>query len=590
MPPKRKASKVSTSQDEVDLKSLKVADLKSLKVADLKKMCETNGLGKTGTKTQLIQRLQKHQQDEEEPPAKMKKEESEGTKMKKAFQALKEENPTAKRKAKVDQSCPLSNDSDVQVLKDYDSMLNQTNIGQNNNKYYVIQVLHNKRTGNYWTWNRWGRVGEAGQTSLTPCAKDEKKAIDLFKKKFSDKTKNKWENQNNFTPYPGKYTLLDMSGEDEEEEKVEVKEEKGKKKKVKGCSLDKATQELISLIFDHDMFNNAMKAMNLDTKKMPLGKLSKQQIAKGFDALLELEEAIKNKKSQDVLSDLSSKFYTLIPHDFGRMRPTVLDNADLIREKKDMLLVLSDIELAQSMEKDSTKKEGEKKEMPHPLDVKYEQLKCRLTRLDPSHEMYEILQTYKEKTKPDNTKLRILDIFEINREPEGLRAKRHDGISNRKLLWHGTNVAVVAAILKEGLRIMPHSGGLVGKGIYFASLNQKSYGYVGSTGGWGANKENIGIMFLAEVILGNEHSVFQCEPNITKAPAGCDSVVAQGQIEPNPKEDKVIVLDGKQVMVPQGKPVKNPKAKNTSFYFSEYLVYQESQVRLRYLIKFDWSN
>ena len=33
-----------------------------------------------------------------------------------------------------------------------------------------------------------------------------------------------------------------------------------------------------------------------DIKKMPLGKLSKQQIAKGFDALVELEEAIKAKK------------------------------------------------------------------------------------------------------------------------------------------------------------------------------------------------------------------------------------------------------------------------------------------------------
>jgi hypothetical protein len=33
-----------------------------------------------------------------------------------------------------------------------------------------------------------------------------------------------------------------------------------------------------------------------DIKKMPLGKLSKQQIAKGFDALVELEDAIKAKK------------------------------------------------------------------------------------------------------------------------------------------------------------------------------------------------------------------------------------------------------------------------------------------------------
>ena len=38
-------------------------------------------------------------------------------------------------------------------------------------------------------------------------------------------------------------------------------------------------------------------------------------------------------------------------------------------------------------------------------------------------------------------------------------------------------MAVVAAILKSGLRIMPHSGGRVGRGIYFASENSKSAGY-----------------------------------------------------------------------------------------------------------------
>ena len=43
-------------------------------------------------------------------------------------------------------------------------------------------------------------------------------------------------------------------------------------------------------------------------------------------------------------------------------------------------------------------------------------------------------------------------------------------VGNRKLLWHGTNVAVVAAILKSGLRIMPHSGGRVGKGIYLGTV------------------------------------------------------------------------------------------------------------------------
>ena len=58
-----------------------------------------------------------------------------------------------------------------------------------------------------------------------------------------------------------------------------------------------------------------------------------------------------------------------------------------------------------------------------------------------------------------------------------MRFAEHHDIENRRLLWHGTNVAVVAAILKTGLRIMPHSGGRVGCGIYFASENSKSAGY-----------------------------------------------------------------------------------------------------------------
>jgi len=44
----------------------------------------------------------------------------------------------------------------AQVVDDFDCMLNQTNIGHNNNKYYVIQVIES--AGRYYSWNRWGRV------------------------------------------------------------------------------------------------------------------------------------------------------------------------------------------------------------------------------------------------------------------------------------------------------------------------------------------------------------------------------------------------------------------------------------------------
>lgn len=52
-------------------------------------------------------------------------------------------------------------------------------------------------------------------------------------------------------------------------------------KSVAPCLLDKTTQNLIKLIFDNNMFKAALQEFDIDTKKMPLGKLSKAQIAKG---------------------------------------------------------------------------------------------------------------------------------------------------------------------------------------------------------------------------------------------------------------------------------------------------------------------
>ena len=43
----------------------------------------------------------------------------------------------------------------------YDALLNQTDIGANKNKYYIIQMLETDASPPTWyAWNRWGRVGE----------------------------------------------------------------------------------------------------------------------------------------------------------------------------------------------------------------------------------------------------------------------------------------------------------------------------------------------------------------------------------------------------------------------------------------------
>ncbi|EGW08878.1 protein mono-ADP-ribosyltransferase PARP3 isoform X1 [Cricetulus griseus] len=487
--------------------------------------------------------------------------------------------PADQRIIRVDPACPLSRNPRTQVHEDYDCTLNQTNIGNNNNKFYVIQLL--EEGGHFFCWNRWGRVGEVGQTKMNPftCLEDAKKD---FEKKFREKTKNKWGERDHFVAHPNKYTLIEMQGEAETQEAVAKVDGRPVRTVVKPCSLDPATQRLITNIFSKEMFKNAMTLMNLDVKKMPLGKLSKQQIARGFEALEALEEAIKTPTGGgQSLEELSSRFYTVIPHNFGRSRPPPISSPEILRAKKDMLLVLADIELAQTLQA-APGEEEKLEEVPHPLDRDYQLLRCQLQLLDNGGLEYKAIQTYLEQTGNNYRCPALQHVWKVNREGEGDRFQAHSKLSNRRLLWHGTNVAVVAAILTSGLRIMPHSGGRVGKGIYFASENSKSAGYVTPMH---CGDHQVGYMFLGEVALGKEHHITTDDPSLKSPPPGFDSVIARGQTEPDPTQDIKLELDGQQVVVPQGRPVPCPSFKRSHFSQSEYLIYKESQCRLRYLLE-----
>ena len=68
-----------------------------------------------------------------------------------------------------------------------------------------------------------------------------------------------------------------------------------------------------------------------------------------------------------------------------------------------------------------------------------------------------------------SSNLQLLDLCRVNRRGEGKAFQAHAHLDNRRLLWHGTNFATVAAVLKAGLRIMPPASGRVGRGLYMVS-------------------------------------------------------------------------------------------------------------------------
>lgn len=64
----------------------------------------------------------------------------------------------------------------------WDALLNQTNIGNNNNKYYNIQLLKSDKSSKYWTWFIWGRVGRVSGSNL-----DLHQTLDSAKRSFENK-------------------------------------------------------------------------------------------------------------------------------------------------------------------------------------------------------------------------------------------------------------------------------------------------------------------------------------------------------------------------------------------------------------------
>ena len=134
---------------------------------------------------------------------------------------------------------------------------------------------------------------------------------------------------------------------------------------------------------------------------------------------------------------------------------------------------------------------------------------------------------------------------------------------------------------------MPHSGGRVGKGIYLASMHSKSLWYTSSSmGDYQSTKKNMAIMFLVEAALGNEKEIFHDDSSLVIAPKGYDSIVARGTQSPVGVKDKTVTIDGNKVIVPVGTP--KPTNVSSSFRHDEYLIYQESQHRLRYVLQFEW--
>src|SRR5690349_23090338 len=104
------------------------------------------------------------------------------------------------------------------------------------------------------------------------------------------------------------------------------------------------------MIFNTKMMDQQMMELDYDAKKMPLGKLAKATILGGYEVLKKIAEIIDKPRTAAItyqLQELSSDFYTVIPHSFGMKVPPVINTAPMVKTKLEMLEALGEIEIAQ---------------------------------------------------------------------------------------------------------------------------------------------------------------------------------------------------------------------------------------------------
>ncbi|KAI1661021.1 PARP-domain-containing protein [Daldinia decipiens] len=478
----------------------------------------------------------------------------------------------------------------------FDASLNQTNSTANNNKFYRLQLLRSVK-GQFICWTRWGRVGEHGQSKAVGNGTLES-ALHEFNNKFKSKTGLSWVDRGE-SPKSKKYAFIEKSYESEDED--DTKDTNGGTIKIEDdeepdSKLSKPVQELMQLIFNQQYFAATMRYLNYDAAKLPLGKLSKTTISRGFQALKDLSAIIHNpalaisQHQTNYLSateQLSNLYFTLIPHAFGRNKPPVIRDTTLLKREIELLESLSDMKEASILMKNEQKEEINK------LDQQFQSLGMdEMTPLDQLSPEFTQLVDYLMDTRgaTHNANYQVSQIFRVERSGEKDRLEAvHDAYQDRRLLWHGSRCTNFGGILSQGLRIAPPeapaTGYMFGKGIYLADMSSKSANYC-----YPSNSNGHALLLLCEAELGDpmltltDASYSAAEDAKSK---GMLSTWGQGCTGPSQWKDAGCIH-------PSLKGVKMPDTSvkpgatgvpGADLLYNEYICYDVSQVRLRYLLR-----
>lgn len=157
------------------------------------------------------------------------------------------------------------------------------------------------------------------------------------------------------------------------------------------------------------------------------GKLSKSTILSGFAALKVLSEVINQPNGdtartygsyRQACEELTGRYYSVIPHVFGRERPVVIDSVERLKKELELVDALGDMEVASKLISSSIPKDASGNPV-NPLDAHFRSLE--LSQMEPiAHTSREFgaLQAYARDTHGATHRhygVQVLQAFRVER-------------------------------------------------------------------------------------------------------------------------------------------------------------------------------
>ncbi|XP_070180050.1 poly [ADP-ribose] polymerase tankyrase-like isoform X2 [Littorina saxatilis] len=451
--------------------------------------------------------------------------------------------------------------------------------------FYKLQIVRQKAKDMYVLFTRWGRIGDRGQWQHTPFPNAED-AVKEFCKVFRQKTANDWNHLDKFKEHPKKYRLMPNF-----ETPKRNKEVKFELKSSLPSKLNPAVQDLLQELTSVNMLQAAAKSKGLDEDVLPFGRISRCNLDKAKDVLLELEQLIATVDLQqknltttphdqyqancEKIATLTNEFYQLVPvggFEYEAIRP--VRDKKVLKEHFRLLSDLIDMEVASRILLGTQRRLAEM----NPLDYIYRGIGCKIQPLNENEHETQYILTY---INASGHGCKVNAVYKVGRagEAEGLKEL---GLHNNRLLWHGTSMANIVSILHRGLLVSPpdapKTGNLFGEGVYFADCFTKSRNYCYNAIG------SCKVMLLCQVALGNSLEDFSHDEE-DHHDEDVHSLKILGKMVPDPDFD-IVLPYGTFMPLGQLKHIKY-EGRVSLMQHNEYVIHNPKQICVRYMIMFD---